>query len=384
MTDEILSKGATALGRIFEVPVELAGWVRGPAIPRLRSRRARSEAQFASIFQRRNEGHTVDDGTKKRHPRQLRQARSSAPRPITLMYVPVTGEPRRMLTSARALKAAAASLLLFLSFVTWLAISWHKQGVELSELRYLHTVAEQQKAELKALQDQTNSLKARLLQLEILEQKIRESLQAEGVLSQSFLSSALGVASLDRTALPSRSSDVSRVATRDIGAMIRLSGMELGALDENLAGLEDKYDELDKDAKEVVHWLRAQPNVWPVYGRITSSFGWRRHPINGDYEFHPALDIAAAYGTPVVAPADGRVTFAGYRSGYGRTVVIYHDYGIETLYAHCSVVLVKYGQKVTRGQVIARVGESGTATGPHLHYEIHVWGVAVNPLKYLK
>lgn len=325
-------------------------------------------------------GHTFMRQRGGRHGR----SRTGASRPITLMYVPVTGEPKRVVTSTRFLRIMGISILLFLAVVTWLAHSWYKQGLELSELRYLHRVAEQQKAELQALQEQANALKARLVQLEILEQKIRESLQAEGVLSQSFESATLGVASIERLSLPSRSADMSRIPTRDIGSMIRLSGAELETLNQNLTGLESKYDDLDAKAKEVVHWLRAQPTAWPVYGRITSGFGTRRHPITGKYEFHPALDIAASYGAPVVAAADGRVTFAGYRSGYGRTVVIYHDYGIETLYAHCSVLLVRPGQSVRRSQVIARVGESGTATGPHLHFEVHVRGVAVNPLRYLE
>ncbi|MBE3520178.1 MAG: peptidoglycan DD-metalloendopeptidase family protein [Firmicutes bacterium] len=311
-------------------------------------------------------------------------AKSTAPRPITLMYVPTTGEPRRLVTSAKTLRGLGAALLLFLSFVCWLVYSWRKQGVELAELRYLHSVAEQQKAQLKALQEQTRTLTERLRQLEILETKIRQSLEAEGVLSQSFVSSALGVASRETATLPSRSSDAVRVANRDIGRVIQLSEKELAELDNSLSELESRYQDLDGYAKEVVRWLRAQPNIWPTRGNVTSNFGWRRHPITGRYEFHPALDIAAPYGTPIVATADGWVEFAGYRSGYGRTVVINHGYGIKTLYAHCSTIKVRYGQNVVRGQLIATVGDSGTATGPHLHYEIHVSGVAVNPFKYLK
>ncbi|HHY34759.1 MAG TPA: peptidoglycan DD-metalloendopeptidase family protein [Firmicutes bacterium] len=317
-------------------------------------------------------------------PDKLRVAKSTAPRPITLMYVPTTGEPKRLVTSAKTLRGLCAVLILFLTFVSWLAYSWHKQGVELAELRYLHSVAEEQKAELKALQEQTRTLTERLRQLEILETKIRQSLEAEGVLSQSFISSALGVASRETATLPSRSSDAVRIANRDIGRVIQLSEQEIAELDNSLSGLESRYEDLDSYAKEVVRWLRAQPNIWPTRGSVTSNFGWRRHPITGRYEFHPALDIAAPYGTPIVAAADGRVEFAGYRSGYGRTVVINHGYGIKTLYAHCSTIKVRYGQNVVRGQLIATVGDSGTATGPHLHYEIHVSGVAVNPFKYLK
>lgn len=327
----------------------------------------------------------MQQGTRARHsPDKLKVARSTAPRPITLMYIPLTGEPRRLVTSAKTLRGLVVALILFLTFISCLAYSWHKQRAELAELRYLHSVAEEQKAELKALQEQARGLTERLRQLEILESKIRQSLEAEGVLSQSFISSALGVASRETATLPSRSSDAVRIANRDIGTVIQLSEKEFGELDKSLSGLESRYEDLDGYAKEVIRWLRAQPNIWPTRGSVTSNFGWRRHPITGQYEFHPALDIAAPYGTSIVATADGRVEFAGYRSGYGRTVVINHGYGIKTLYAHCSTIKVKYGQNVVRGQIIATIGDSGVATGPHLHYEIQVSGVAVNPFKYLK
>ena len=316
--------------------------------------------------------------------KKLKVAKSTAPRPITLMYIPVTGEPRRIVTSAGILKTLGVVMVLFVTFISWLAYSWHKQGIELAELRYLHSVAEEQKAELKSLQDQTRTLTARLRELEILEEKIRQSLEAEGVISQSFISSALSVASRETATLPSRSSDATRIASRDIGSVIDVSEKELAQLEQDVSKLESRYEDLDGEAKEAIRWLRAQPNIWPTRGSVTSAFGWRRHPITGQPEFHPAIDIAAPYGQPIVATADGVVEFAGYRSGYGLTVVINHGYGIKTLYAHCSSLKVKYGQSVTRGKIIGTVGESGIATGPHLHYEIHLWGVAVNPSNYIK
>jgi murein DD-endopeptidase MepM/ murein hydrolase activator NlpD len=130
--------------------------------------------------------------------------------------------------------------------------------------------------------------------------------------------------------------------------------------------------------------LADAPSMWPVEGRIGSSFGERQDPINGEGAFHSGIDIEAPYGTPVRAAADGYVTGAAMGSGYGRTVELNHGHDLLTVYAHLSAVAVVPGQHVTRGQVIGYVGESGRATGPHLHYEVRVHNVPVNPYKYLR
>jgi murein DD-endopeptidase MepM/ murein hydrolase activator NlpD len=133
-------------------------------------------------------------------------------------------------------------------------------------------------------------------------------------------------------------------------------------------------------------WLRmaAAPTMWPVEGPVTGSFGERIDPFNGEGAFHTGVDISAAYGQPVVAPADGVVTFAGDAGGYGRLVILEHGQGISTRYGHLASFAVALGQSVRRGDVIGYVGRSGRATGPHLHYEVRIQGVPVNPHKYLR
>jgi len=118
----------------------------------------------------------------------------------------------------------------------------------------------------------------------------------------------------------------------------------------------------------------------PVAGRVTSGFGERFHPILHRMRMHDGVDLAAAWGTPIVAAADGRVASAGWRGGYGRAVEIVHAGGIETLYGHMSRIAAQPGESVRQGQVIGYVGASGLATGPHLHYEVHKDGRLVNPL----
>jgi murein DD-endopeptidase MepM/ murein hydrolase activator NlpD len=133
-------------------------------------------------------------------------------------------------------------------------------------------------------------------------------------------------------------------------------------------------------------WVRMAeaPNLWPVEGRITGVFGERLDPFNGEGAFHRGIDISTSFGTPVLAPADGVVTFAGEENGYGRMIQIEHAQAISTRYAHLSAFAVAEGQRVTRGQVIGYVGMSGRATGPHLHYEVWVHNTPVNPYKFLR
>lgn len=122
---------------------------------------------------------------------------------------------------------------------------------------------------------------------------------------------------------------------------------------------------------------------WPVAGRVTSGFGLRTHPVTGVRQLHAGVDVAAPSGTPVVAAAAGTVTFAGERGGYGLLVVVDHGGGLETRYAHASAVEVRAGQQVEPGQLVARVGATGTATGPHLHVEVRLGGVPRDPLGVL-
>ena len=123
---------------------------------------------------------------------------------------------------------------------------------------------------------------------------------------------------------------------------------------------------------------------WPVVGKISSSYGWRRDPIRKGRDFHTGLDIRAPYGRTVAASAAGKVVHAGRMGGYGLAVVISHPGGVTTLYGHCSKLSVRTGASVNRGQAIAQVGSTGKSTGNHLHFEVRVGGKPVNPIQYLR
>lgn len=131
--------------------------------------------------------------------------------------------------------------------------------------------------------------------------------------------------------------------------------------------------------------LANAPTLWPVAGRITSSFGERTDPLDSDEgEFHTGIDIAAPSGTAIHATGDAVVASARWGTGYGREVILDHGHGITTLYAHMAAITVVPGETVTRGQVIGYVGLSGRSTGPHLHYEVRIHDTPVNPHRYMR
>jgi murein DD-endopeptidase MepM/ murein hydrolase activator NlpD len=134
------------------------------------------------------------------------------------------------------------------------------------------------------------------------------------------------------------------------------------------------------DAANIGRPSAAGSMTWPVAGRITSGFGYRYHPILHFARLHKGIDFGASWGSPVVAAADGQVSAAGWAGGYGRQVRIAHGGGIGTSYSHLSNIVAQPGSFVRQGQLIGYVGSSGLSTGPHLHYEVHRNGQAVNPL----
>ncbi|MBD7913008.1 MULTISPECIES: peptidoglycan DD-metalloendopeptidase family protein [Clostridium] len=166
------------------------------------------------------------------------------------------------------------------------------------------------------------------------------------------------------------------------------------ALQEKIGDLNDFNEGLQKQIDEFFNNINGNSNVdnkisngegflKPANGAVTSPYGPRVHPIFGTNGFHTGVDFGAPNNSSIYASKSGRIVFAGVQSGYGNTVIIDHGGGVQTLYAHCSSILVSYGQNVARGQVVAKVGSTGNSTGPHLHFEVRINGKHTNPMQYL-
>lgn len=150
-----------------------------------------------------------------------------------------------------------------------------------------------------------------------------------------------------------------------------------------ISNIEGNIHNLDQYLLDKESFLNSTPTILPADGWITSYFGQRMSPWAGRLKMHEGLDVGAPYGTPVHSPADGIVTFSGEKAGFGKFVQVDHGYGIETIYAHNQSLSVRSGQKVKRGALLAAVGNTGHSTGPHLHYEVRVNGIAVDPLYFI-
>ncbi|MGV8039705.1 MAG: M23 family metallopeptidase [Thermoanaerobaculaceae bacterium] len=234
----------------------------------------------------------------------------------------------------------------------------------------------QQRAAYKALQRENKQLKKA-------NQRLSETVtQVQGRLSQfeqrtKSLALAAGIPDL-------------LVAQLDTPRGAAGSGGPSNPLDTAPEALVRRQEALDRQIAKVEQRLSEQavmishtPVLAPVVGVITDGFGPRIHPTTHQPDFHEGLDISAAIGTPILAPADGVVVFADRESGYGKVLKVSHGYGFTTLYGHLDRFQVKAGQKVTRGQVIGKVGMTGRTNGAHLHYEVWRDGEKQNPLHFI-
>jgi len=165
--------------------------------------------------------------------------------------------------------------------------------------------------------------------------------------------------------------------------LLAVLNKDLSRLDKMVKYQEESFNSLKAYLADKQDLIQRTPYRWPVRGFLSSTFGPRLDPFTGSQRMHEGIDIVAPKGTPVKAPADGIVTFSGVDPSLGNMIVLDHGYGVITRYGHLNASLVREGQRVKRGDTIAVVGTTGRSTGPHLHYEIRINDVAINPLKLL-
>jgi murein DD-endopeptidase MepM/ murein hydrolase activator NlpD len=172
-------------------------------------------------------------------------------------------------------------------------------------------------------------------------------------------------------------------AAKTLLAMIGSPENTFGVLSTVLDTLERRLRVVGSDFSRVEALANATPSIWPAVGWLTDSFGSRTNPVTGQHASHEGLDISGDRGDPVFAAAQGTVQSAGWSGDFGNLIVVTHEFGLVTRYAHLSKIVVKPGDFVSRGQAIGQVGSTGRSTGPHLHYEVWANGRPINPLSLL-
>ena len=220
-----------------------------------------------------------------------------------------------------------------------------------------------------------NSLKSKLVTLNGFEEKIKIIANIKGATDQESLFGVGGTIPEDLDTNISHMDDHTSLI-RDMHEQVQQ--LDLASIDQEV-----KFESLIKDLEDKQNLLAGTPAIRPSRGWLTSGFGYRISPFTGLREFHKGVDIAIREGTPIIATADGLVTFVGKKGMLGNVITIDHGYGMATRYGHIKKSLKKHGEAVKRGDTIALVGSTGRTTGPHLHYEIILNGIRVNPKKYI-
>ena len=272
--------------------------------------------------------------------------------------------------------AAFASIVLLAVFVQAYKNAKHQiyEGKLLAEKAHSQkAVIEDQKRQIQHFAGELNRIKSKLVALNQFEKKVKVAINIDTATKEDQ-ESLFGIGG----SIPNDLNANLQMETAHnelLREMHDQARQITGAIDKQQEG----FDELLQFFDTQRTLLAATPSIRPTKGWITSGFGYRKSPFTGSREFHKGLDIAARKGTPVIAAADGVVSFVGSKGALGKTVVIDHGYGIVTRYAHLQKTLKKRGAKVKRGNVIATVGSSGRTTGSHLHYEVVVDGLPSNP-----
>jgi murein DD-endopeptidase MepM/ murein hydrolase activator NlpD len=296
---------------------------------------------------------------------------------FTVMVVPGPNSPvRTVRISKPAIKTTLYSLLGIFVLSLYLIYEYNDVKDKVWELQSMREELMQQKTEVQSFALNLLDYKRQMFLLRDLDTKLRRvvSLGPRDKAQQ-----VLGIGGPDELGLQ----NLTAIGEKKQADALREMSEELTQLKGAASRQEASLNMLIEYFEDKRSLYASTPSIWPIRGWVTSRYGTRTSPFSGILKFHEGLDIAAQTGTPVVASADGVVIKAVFETGYGNMVEISHGYGIKTIYAHNSRINVKAGQRVRRGDVIAFAGDSGSSTGPHLHYEVRLNNIPVNPAKYL-
>lgn len=249
-----------------------------------------------------------------------------------------------------------------------------KRGLE-SNLAHQTEEVLHQREQIQKFAKEINALKDKLVQLNEFEQKIRIIANIDQPNKRDGLFGVGGSAQEDL--------NPNMELTQRHHGLIKDMHQKIGQLDSASLSQRDDFEMMLGKLEEQKNLLAHTPAIRPARGWLTSSFGYRQSPFTGKREFHRGMDIANQKGTPIIATADGVISFAAGKGLLGNLVVIDHGHGIITRYGHVDEIVVNPGDRVKRGQTVALMGNTGRSTGPHLHYELRLNGVPINPSKYI-
>jgi len=291
----------------------------------------------------------------------------------TIIVVPQhSSKVKRYKLSKKFIKTSLASLVALVLVFSWLAYDYVAIKKQIWEVVGLRESNQEQQKQILAFQNKIASFETQMGKLMQFDAKLRIITNLEPSVD---MEQYVGIGGPDEGLV------VDYEKRRDL--QIKKMHSDLENLQVEAAVQEESFVELKEFLEDKKSLLASTPSIWPLRGWLTSGFGSRISPFTGTRKMHDGLDIASRMGAPVVAPADGRVTYVGVERGYGKILIIDHGYGVITRYGHNSKIFVKVRDKVKRGQKIASVGNTGRSTGPHLHYEVRVNGVPVNPKNYI-
>ncbi len=296
---------------------------------------------------------------------------------FTLMFLPGPNARVRTLSISKSvIKTVAYSLIGVVAVSLYLLYEYNDVKDKVWELRSAREELKQQKAQVQNFALTLLDYKRQMFRLRDLDTKLR---RAVSLGPRDKAQQVLGIGGPDELGLQ----NLANMGEKKQDEVLKEMHQELSQLKGAALKQEASLQLLIEYFEDKRSLYASTPSVWPVRGWVTSPFGNRTSPFSGILKFHEGMDIAAQTGTPVLSPADGVVIKAGFGTGYGNMVEISHGYGIKTLFAHNSRLNVKAGQRIKRGDIIAYVGDSGSSTGPHLHYEVRVNGLPVNPARYM-
>ncbi len=262
-------------------------------------------------------------------------------------------------------------------FICTAAFHCYNSNIALRENKILAQMEEikSQRGQVQIFANEINRLKSQLIHLNSFEEKIRVIANIENAIGQDSLFGVGGSAPDDL------SPDISLKYKHN--SLIREMHQQVDEIKKASVKQENKFKSLLSSLEDKRNLLASTPAIMPTDGWMSSSFGYRISPFTGRREFHKGQDIGARKGEPVLTSANGVVTYAGVKGAFGKVVIVDHGHGMVTRYAHLSKALKKKGDAVKRGDIIGKVGNTGRSTGAHLHYEVLLNGVRVNPKKYI-